>query len=136
MDEFNIIEGNLAGLGWYDDDKPFEDGQTCRWREDWGMLQLNRELTALDIVGIYRGLWRIEDSFKTMKSYLRMRAVFVWSRKSLEGHFLICFLSLLIMRILEHETGNEYTTRRLTLSLRNATLGEMTPGIYVTLYYD
>ena len=136
LDGFYIIESNLAGLGWYDDDKPFEDGQTCRWREDWGMLQLNRELTALDIVGIYRGLWRIEDSFKTMKSYLRMRPVFVWSRKSLEGHFLICFLSLLIMRILEHETGNEYTTRRLTQSLRNATLGEMAPGVYVTLYYD
>ena len=136
LDGFYIIESNLAGLGWYDDDKPFEDGQTCRWREDWGMLQLNRELTALDIVGIYRGLWRIEDSFKTMKSYLRMRPVFVWSRKSLEGHFLICFLSLLIMRILEHETGNEYTTRRLTQSLRNASLGEMAPGIYVTLYYD
>ena len=71
-----------------------------------------------------------------MKSYLRMRPVFVWSRKSLEGHFLICFLSLLIMRILEHETGNAYTTRRLTQSLRNATLGEMAPGVYVTLYYD
>ena len=136
LDGFYIIESNLAGLGWYDDKKPFEEGQTCRWREDWGMLQLNRELTALDIISIYRGLWKIEDSFKTMKSYLKMRPVFVWSRKSLEGHFLICFLSLLIMRILEYETGNEYTTRRLTQSLRNATLGEMAPGVYVTLYYD
>ena len=42
LDGFYIIESNLAGLGWYDDKKPFEEGQTCRWREDWGMLQLNR----------------------------------------------------------------------------------------------
>ena len=136
LDGFYIIESNLAGIGWYDDTQPFEEGQTCRWHEDWGMLQLNRKLTALDIIGIYRGLWKIEDSFKTMKSFLKMRPVFVWSRKSLEGHFLICFLSLLIMRILEFETGNEFTTRHLTESLRKAFLAEISPGVYMTLYYD
>ena len=136
LDGFYIIESNLAGIGWYDDTQPFEEGQTCRWREDWGMLQLNRKLTALDIIGIYRGLWKIEDSFRTMKSFLKMRPVFVWSRKSLEGHFLICFLSLLIMRILEFETGNEFTTRHLTESLRKAFLAEISPGVYMTLYYD
>ena len=136
LDGFYIIESNLAGIGWYDDTQPFEEGQTCRWREDWGMLQLNRKLTALDIIGIYRGLWKIEDSFRTMKSFLKMRPVFVWSRKSLEGHFLICFFSLLIMRILEFETGNEFTTRHLTESLRKAFLAEISPGVYMTLYYD
>ena len=136
LDGFYIIESNLAGIGWYDDTQPFEEGQTCRWREDWGMLQLNRKLTALDIIGIYRGLWKIEDSFRTMKSFLKMRPVFVWSRKSLEGHFLICFLSLLIMRILEFETGNEFTIRHLTESLRKAFLAEISPGVYMTLYYD
>ena len=136
LDGFYIIESNLAGIGWYDDTQPFEEGQTCRWREDWGMLQLNRKLTALDIIGIYRRLWKIEDSFRTMKSFLKMRPVFVWSRKSLEGHFLICFLSLLIMRILEFETGNEFTTRHLTESLRKAFLAEISPGVYMTLYYD
>ena len=136
LDGYYLIETNLAGVGWFGDDKPFDDGQTCRWREDWGMLQLNRELTPLDIIEIYRGLWRIEDSFRAMKSFLKMRPVYVWNRESLEGHFLICFLSLLVMRILECEAGGKYTTRQVTESLRRAMLAEIAPGKYFTTYYD
>ena len=65
-----------------------------------------------------------------------MRPVYVWNRESLEGHFLICFLSLLVMRILECEAGGKYTTRQVTESLRRAMLAEIAPGKYFTTYYD
>ena len=136
LDGYYLIETNLAGIDWFEDKKPFDDGQDCRWRSDWGMLQLNRKLTPLDIIDIYRGLWKIEDSFRIMKSYLKMRPVFVWTKESIEGHFLICFLSLLFIRLLEIDCKGKYTTSEITKSLRKAMLAEVSPGKYVTTYYD
>ena len=136
LDGFYIIESNLAGKNWYEDTKPFKEGEECRWREDWGMLQLNRELSALDIIDIYRGLWKIEDSFRIMKSFLKMRPVFVWTKESIEGHFLICFLALLVMRILEETSEHKFTNNEITNSLRKALLAEVSPGKYITTYYD
>ena len=134
LDGFYLIESNLAGLGWYEDDIPFKEGESCRWRSDWGMLQLNKTLSALNIVDIYRGLWKIENSFRIMKSFLKMRPVYVWTRQSIEGHFLICFLALLILRILEKECDYKYTTNKIKRALENATLAEGECGKYITLY--
>lgn len=53
------------------------------------------------IIGAYSGLWKIEETFKVTKSYLEGRPVFVWTKKHIEAHFLICFVTLLILRILE-----------------------------------
>lgn len=136
LDGFYLIETNLAGKGWFGDERPFKEGEDARWREDWGMLQLNRTLEPLDIVEIYRGLWKIEDSFKIMKSFLEMRPVYVSSKESIEGHFLICFLSLLIVRILERRTDNAFTTEEIITSLRKSEIAEINTGTYINLYYD
>lgn len=136
LDGFYIIETNLAGRGWFGDTQPFKEGQSCRWRSDWGMLQLNRELTPLDIVSIYRGLWRIERSFRIMKSNLQMRPVYVWSKESIEGHFLTCFVSLLIMRILEKESDYKYSIEEISKALSKALLAQIEDGKYFTLYIN
>ena len=136
LDGYYIIETNLAGRGWFGDDLPFKDGETSRWRKDWGMLQLARELEPMDIIDIYRGLWRIEDSFRVLKSFLSPRPAYVSTRTSIEGHFLICFIALLIVRILEKETGHEFTAERIIESLRKAEIAEIADGKYINLYYD
>ena len=136
LDGYYIIETNLAGRGWFGDDLPFKDGETSRWRKDWGMLQLARELEPMDIIDIYRGLWRIEDSFRVLKSFLSLRPAYVSTRTSIEGHFLICFIALLIVRILEKETGHEFTAERIIESLRKAEIAEIADGKYINLYYD
>ena len=58
-------------------------------------------LSAQQILDVYRNLWRIEESFKVMKSYLDARPVFVQKENSIIGHFLICYLSILLMRLLQ-----------------------------------
>ena len=100
------------------------------------MLQLARELEPMDIIDIYRGLWRIEDSFRVLKSFLSLRPAYVSTRTSIEGHFLICFIALLIVRILEKETGHEFTAERIIESLRKAEIAEIADGKYINLYYD
>lgn len=58
-------------------------------------------LDAKEIYDIYHGLWRIEESFRILKSCLEARPVYLQTRESIYGHFLICYLSLLLLRLLE-----------------------------------
>jgi len=57
------------------------------------------------ILDIYRGLWRIEESFKITKSELKTRPVYVSTKEHIEAHFLICFVALLLLRLLEIQQG-------------------------------
>jgi transposase len=64
-----------------------------------------------DIYSTYRNLWRIEESFKIMKSDLDARPVFLQKEESIKGHFLICYLAVLLERILQFKIlGNQYST--------------------------
>lgn len=49
----------------------------------------------------YHGLWKIEESFRLTKSYLDARPVFVQKRETIYGHFLVCYLALFLLRVLE-----------------------------------
>ena len=64
-----------------------------------------------DIYETYHNLWRIEESFKIMKSDLDARPVYLQKENTIKGHFLICYLSVLLERILQfYELGNKYST--------------------------
>lgn len=54
-----------------------------------------------DIYTTYHNLWRIEESFRIMKSDLDARPVFVQKDDSIKGHFLICYLTVLLTRIFQ-----------------------------------
>jgi len=74
----------------------------------------------LEILDIYRGLWRIEDTFRVTKSDLEARPVYVWTKEHIEAHFLICFIALLIIRILQIKTDWQYSAARIAESLAAA----------------
>jgi hypothetical protein len=57
------------------------------------------------ILDRYHQLWQIEQAFRVSKTDLDARPVYVWTPEHIEAHFLICFLALLITRLLEHTTG-------------------------------
>ncbi len=54
-----------------------------------------------EIHSIYHNLWKIEESFRLTKSYLDARPVYVQKKETIYGHFLICYLSLFLLRVLE-----------------------------------
>jgi hypothetical protein len=54
-----------------------------------------------DIYATYHNLWRIEESFRIMKSDLDARPVFVQKESTIKGHFLICYLTVLLERIFQ-----------------------------------
>lgn len=78
------------------------------------------EKSDAEILEIYRGLWRIEESFKITKSDLVSRPVFLSLEERINAHFLTCFIALLILRILEMKTGHKYTPSELIDTLRKA----------------
>jgi len=59
------------------------------------------DMTAMEIMDVYHKLWKIEDSFRIMKSTLEVRPIFHWTERRIKGHFLICFLAFLLERTLE-----------------------------------
>lgn len=62
------------------------------------------ELSNDEIINIYRGLWEIEETFSIVKGVLKLRPVFAKSLLGIHANFLICFTSLLILRILQKQT--------------------------------
>lgn len=68
-------------------------------------------MTDQDIYSTYHNLWRIEESFKIMKSDLDARPVFLQKENTIKGHFLVCYLTVLLERIFQFKILDEkYST--------------------------
>jgi transposase len=87
------------------------------------------DLTPFDIIDRYRNLTVIEDSFRVTKTDLEGRPVYVWTDEHIKGHFLTCFISLTLYRLLQLETGNQYSVNKLKEALNSAQTLQMTNGI-------
>ena len=83
-------------------------------------------LSALEIYNIYHGLWRIEESFRITKSYLEARPVYLQTKESIYGHFLICYLSLLLLRLLEFKVfENKLNSSEIVNYIRSFNITEV-----------
>ena len=79
---------------------------------------------------VYGGLWRIEQSFRMMKSDLYARPVFVNKNEHIRAHFLICFVALLIVRIIQHRMGEKaLSAERIARALNAATCQVLKGGV-------
>ncbi|BEP29561.1 IS1634 family transposase [Helicovermis profundi] len=94
------------------------------------------EKSASDIIEIYRGLWKIEESFKVTKSDLESRPVFVSTEKHIKAHFLTCFIALVIARILEYKLNGKYSITRIINSLKKCSCTNVDQNYYLFDYYD
>ena len=71
------------------------------------------------IIDMYHGLWEIEESFKVTKSVFSTRPIYLRTEEHINAHFLICFISLLIARVVEMRLGGRHTIEKITETLRN-----------------
>ena len=65
------------------------------------MVTSELDMDPLQVYQTYHNLWKIEESFRITKSYLDARPVYVQKKETIYGHFLICYLSLFLLRVLE-----------------------------------
>ena len=88
------------------------------------------------IIDMYRGLWKIEESFKLTKTELEARPVYVWTKEHIEAHFLTCFVALTLTRILEMKLENKYSSGRIIESLAKSECSLLQQNYYHFDYYD
>ena len=88
------------------------------------------------IVEMYRGLWHIEQSFKVTKSVLESRPVYLSTYEHINAHFLTCFISLLIGRIVEMRIDGKYTIARITETLRKVACSHLDQNVWLFDYAD
>lgn len=79
----------------------------------YAIVTSEEHLSDLELRNIYKGLSKIEESFKITKSEFDARPINVRLEDHIDSHFLICFIALLIVRILELETNNKYSLKKI-----------------------
>ena len=102
----------------------------------YSIVTSEENLSDIEIRNIYRGLARIENTFKVTKSTLESRPVYVWTPEHIEAHFLTCFVSLVIVRLLEEKLGREFSPDKIINSLKNYTSSNIEHDIYLQNNYD
>ncbi|MDO9628496.1 MAG: IS1634 family transposase [Acholeplasmataceae bacterium] len=104
-----------------------------------GYYMLVTSETKMDnqsVIESYKGLSKIEDAFRIMKSDLEGRPVYVRTEDHIEGHFLICFLSLTLMRILQMKSGYRWSAAKIQKALSEAGVIYLEKGIYTVFKND
>ncbi|MCL4417857.1 MAG: IS1634 family transposase [Actinobacteria bacterium] len=92
----------------------------ARWDGYYGLETNNQELSVEVVIERYHDLWRIEESFRILKSHLETRPIFHWTEKRILGHLVLCFLAFLLERTLEVELKRrniEYSPERIRRAL-------------------
>jgi len=72
-----------------------------RWDGYYAIQSSEKEMSAQQILDAYHTLWKIEESFRIMKSTLEVRPIHHWTEPRIRGHFVVCFLAFLMERRLE-----------------------------------
>jgi len=131
LDGYYVIFTNVIGLK--EGEKPLK-GKGFYTKD--GFFKLNKKVCDYDIIKMYRGLWEIEETFRITKSNLEVRPIYHYKDTRIDCHFLTCFLSLTIIRLIEKNLGPGYTTKEIIDSLRKASGSKMEDNFYLFDYFN
>lgn len=104
------------------------DGYYC-------IVTSEENLSDLELRNIYKGLSKIEETFKITKSEFNARPVNVRLEDHIDAHFLTCFISLVIIRILQDKINNKYTLKNLLEKMKNFKCTHESGNIYKYIGY-
>lgn len=82
-------------------------------------VETNLDDDIHDILAINHGRWEIEESFRIMKDDFRSRPAYLSRNDRIKAHFMTCFIALLVYRILEKKTGDQFTCEEMVGTLRD-----------------
>jgi len=94
----------------------------------------NLEDDASEIIKVNHRRWEIEECFRIMKSEFKARPVFLKNDDRIEAHFITCFISLIIYRLLEKRLNEEYTSHEIISELRDMNFKKIRGEGYEPLY--
>ena len=124
-----ILEGTSLSLN---EEKIREDEKYDGY---YSIVTSEEELSDLEIRNIYKGLSKIEETFKITKSEFNARPINVRLEEHIDAHFLICFIALVTMRILQSNINNRYTIKTLLEKMKNFKCTHETGNLYKFIGY-
>lgn len=91
-------------------------------------------MSSKDVYNAYHNLWRIEESFRIMKSQLDARPVYLQKEDTITGHFLICYLAVLLTRLLQFKIlKNNYCSEDLFEFVHDFRVAKISDKKYINL---
>jgi transposase len=137
-DGYYLICTNVVGVEDESGINPDRPAGHAYYRDSDGFLVLNHVVPASEIADIYGGLWKIEETFKVTKTgMLSLRPVFHSRQDRIRAHFLICFISLVLERLLELQLGWKYSAKSIQQSLSRFNAVQLAnSNIHQVAYYD
>lgn len=124
--------GERARHNWVLDEKKIEedakmDGYYC-------IITSEQEWSEREVIEAYRGLSRIEESFRVLKGTMEARPVYVWTDAHIRAHFLVCYVALAVMRLMqadvERMTGSRPSAQAVAEALANMTGHRLDANVY------
>lgn len=98
------------------------------------MVTSELNMSPAQVYDTYHSLWKIEESFRITKSYLDARPVYVQKKETIYGHFLICYLSLFLLRVMEIKCfKNQINSYDLINFMRDFRVVDRGDGFYVNI---
>lgn len=87
--------------------------EAARYDGFYAVITDRMDLGTEEAMQIYRDQWRIEESFRILKTDLNARPAFVWTDEHIIGHFTLCYLALCIIRYIQYIAGEDMSAERV-----------------------
>ena len=115
----------------YDEEKAAED---AKYDGYYCIITSELDMLAQRVIEIYRGLSDIEDNFKVSKSDLDIRPVHVSREDRINAHVLTCFISLVILRLIQKKTNYKFTPEQIITCLNDISCSLEHTNLYMFNY--
>lgn len=97
-------------------------------------ISTNLEEDIIEVIKINERRWQIEECFRLLKTELSARPVYLQREERIEAHFLICYLALLVYRLLEYKLGYEFSAHDIIKTLRDMNMTLIDGSGYIPSY--
>lgn len=115
----------------FNEEKASED---AKYDGYYSIITSELEMPTQRVIEIYRGLSEIEDNFKVSKSDLDIRPVYVSREERIDAHVLTCFISLVILRLMQKKTDYKFTPEQIISCLKNISCSLEHGNVYLFDY--
>ena len=125
-------DGEMANVLCYLDEEKI--AQEARYDGFYAVCTDLFEDSPEDILKVSEGRWQIEACFRIMKTDFAARPVYLHRSERIHAHFLICFLSLLVYRLLEKNLNRNYTCEDILHTLQNFEFADVQGQGFIPIY--
>ena len=129
QDTGEILKGRKSPC--FDFDKLAEDEKYDGY---YAIVTSELKMSDGKIIDAYRGLWEIEETFKVTKGTIEARPVYVSREDRIGAHFLICFIALVIIRLIGKKTKRKYSAEKIIACLNAISCSNEQDNLYLFNY--